>query len=245
MRFARWGVCAGLLLAPNVRWADAQRRVEARWFLEHAFERSEKHAALVREAISELFDELKDADENFVAGFLSGWLRDDGVAVDEEYAALVDDPNSRRARVVWLGLLLCQSVACTDQIARVLQSGGLEEDTLELLSLAATAETMQQLRDAFVLNGDDVMEVLHGSFAATGNLDIVAGLVQEAALFRKETLLEEEDSAVALAAFDRGRRARSLLAKMAIAHKSVRAALQSSKEAHVQQLLHSIARDRV
>jgi hypothetical protein len=245
MRFARWGVCVGLLIAPNVCWADAQRRVEARWFLEHAFERSEKHPSLVREAMSELLDELKDADENFVAGFLSGWLREDGVAVEEEYAALVDDPNSRRARVAWLGLLLCQTVACTDQIARVLQSGGLEENTLELLSLAATAETMQQLRDAFVLNGDDVMEVLHGSFSATGNLDIVAGLMQEAALFRKETLLEEEDSAVALAAFDRGRRARALLAKLAIAHKSVRAALQSSKEAHVQQLLQSIARDRV
>src|SRR5690242_128965 len=108
MRGFRFAGLALLGATGVTHWADDQRRIEARWFLEHTFERSDKHPSLVREAMAELLDELKDCDENFVAGFLSGWLRSDGVAVEEEYAALVvDDPNSRRARVAWLGLLLC------------------------------------------------------------------------------------------------------------------------------------------
>ncbi len=226
--------------------ADEQQRRQARWFLEHSFERDadEQGAARAKEqqAMAVLFDEMKDADENFAAGFLTELFREaDDVA--KEYAQLKADPNGRTARMAWLALLLCQSKACMQQVASVLASGELDEGSTELLAAAATAATPQELVDVFMLNGDDLIQVLHGLFAASGNAAILADVVEQAGLFSKATLAEDSPSVVA--AFDRGRRARGLLAELAIAHDTVRRALEARPEPHVKELLDSIARRRV
>ncbi len=189
-----------------------------------------------------LFDEMRDSDENFAAGFLTELFRE-AADVAGEYPRVAADANGRAARMAWLALLLCQSEACAQQVGHILASGELDEGSAELLAAAANATTPQELVDVFMLNGDDLMDVLHGLFAASGNVAIVADLVEQAALFSKTTLAEDSPSVVAT--FDRGRRARGLLAELAIAHDIVRRALEARSESHVRELLESIAKRRV
>jgi hypothetical protein len=176
------------------------------------------------DAVTSLLDDVTMPNEGFIAGFLSCVFEQ----LSEEQlglvcSLLVEDQNSRAARVLWLGLKLCEqnqknekNFSCRSQLHRLLSAAELEEQNLEFLTEVVAASDSRAVADIFMLSSAEILDVVEGIFSCSGLESLLDDVMEEASRFNKTTLLED-----GLETFNQAKRCRALLTKLAVRHPSV------------------------
>jgi hypothetical protein len=215
---------------------------EARWVLERAHEQVEFPSSWL-DAVDALLLDVANEDENFVAGFLACMMERlplEQVGMLSSLLLSDGDSNSRRARIVWTSLAFCSlnedAPKCLTVLENLATDPHLDEPNVEMLRDAIRASQLRSpvlLGDTFMLNSSEILDLLEGMFACSGNPDLIESLVVEAVRFNKGAIAE-----FGVEAFERAKLCRAILAKLAIRHPAVWAALEN--DARAQDLVRSI-----